>query len=93
MVSKDRSASTELAVDAGVSPEMLVHLLHHPPSPIQLHEMLEAADWYPETRTVTFGALINIRPRQNNRSMEIQDPGVRMRVERVIRTLFDEGKA
>jgi len=55
--------------------------------------MLEAADWYPETRTVTFGALINIRPRQNNRSMEIQDPGVRMRVERVIRTLFDEGKA
>lgn len=56
-------------------------------------EDIWGADWYPETRAVTFGALINIRPRQNNRSLEIQDPGVRMRVERVIRTLFEEGKA
>jgi hypothetical protein len=26
---------------------------------------------------VTFGALFNIRPRQNNRSMEVQDPALR----------------
>jgi Protein of unknown function (DUF5674) len=114
---------------------MPVHLLHHPHSPTQLREMLEAqvtyiklavdiargiaagggeyhadceevlledgsrqediwgADWYPETQAVTFGTLINIRPRQNNRSMEIQDTTVRVRVDRVVRTLFEEGGA
>ncbi len=36
-------------------------------------EDIWGADWYPENRTVTFGALINIRPREGNRSMEIED--------------------
>ena len=27
------------------------------------------ADWYPDSHAITFGALINIRPRQNNRAM------------------------
>ena len=30
------------------------------------------ADWYPMTQEVGYESLINIRPRQNNRSMEIQ---------------------
>ena len=47
------------------------------------------ADWYPDTRTVTFGALINIRPRQNNRSMEVRDPALRARIERVVRAVFE----
>jgi hypothetical protein len=38
------------------------------------------ADWLPETQEVTFESLINIRPRQNNRSMEIQDPDLRAQV-------------
>jgi hypothetical protein len=47
------------------------------------------ADWYPESRTVTFGALINIRARQDNRSMEVQDPTLRMRIEQVVRAVFE----
>ncbi|MEW6375911.1 MAG: DUF5674 family protein [Thermodesulfobacteriota bacterium] len=35
---------------------------------------LRGADWYPESKKVEFGALINIRPQQGNRGMEIEDP-------------------
>jgi hypothetical protein len=38
---------------------------------------------------VTFGALNNIRPRQDNRSMEVQDPTLRMRIEQVVRAVFE----
>ena len=54
-----------------------------------LQEDIWGADWYPESRTVRFGALINIRPRQGNRSMEIQDPVLRRRVELVVRNLLE----
>lgn len=37
-------------------------------------EFIWGADWNPETQEVTFESLINIRPRQNNRSLELQDP-------------------
>jgi hypothetical protein len=37
---------------------------------------------------VTFEALINIRPRQNNRSMLILDPSIRERVAQVVRSLL-----
>ncbi len=47
------------------------------------------ADWYPDSRAVTFGALINIRPRQNNRTMEVQDAALRARIERVVRGIFE----
>ena len=53
-----------------------------------LQENIWGADWYPESRTVTFGALINIRPRQGNRGMEIVDPALRARIEQVVRRLF-----
>ena len=52
-------------------------------------EDIWGADWYPESGVVTFGALINIRPRQANRSMEIQDPTVRTRVEGIVRRVFE----
>lgn len=38
------------------------------------------ADWIPKTQQVTFESLINSRPRQNNRSMEILDPEIRQQV-------------
>ena len=38
---------------------------------------------------MTFGALINIRPRQDNRSMEVQDPTLRVRIEHVVRAVFE----
>ncbi len=52
-------------------------------------EDIWGADWHPESRTVAFGALINIRPRQGNRSMEIQDPRLRARIEQILRAIFE----
>jgi len=51
-------------------------------------EDIWGADWYPDTRRVEFGALINIRPHQENRSMEIQDPKLRDRIETITRVLL-----
>ncbi|OKH30918.1 hypothetical protein NIES2119_30050 [[Phormidium ambiguum] IAM M-71] len=47
------------------------------------------ADWYPETKEVGFESLINIRPRQQNRSMEIQNPDLRQRIETIVRNLLE----
>lgn len=43
----------------------------------------EEADWVPETQEVRFEALINIRIRQGNPSMEILDPQLRGQVKRI----------
>jgi len=51
-------------------------------------EDIWGADWYPEHRKVEFGALINIRPHQGNRSMEIEDPKLRNRIETITRALL-----
>ena len=54
-----------------------------------LQENIWGADWYPDTRTVGFVALINIRPRQGNRGMEIEDPTLRRRIEAIVRRLAE----
>lgn len=46
------------------------------------------ADYNPNTRLVTFESLINIRPKQNNPSMEILDFEVRDRVQDIVLRLF-----
>jgi len=46
------------------------------------------ADWYPEEQEVTYESLINIRPLQNNRSSEIQDPQLRQRIAEVVKALL-----
>lgn len=51
-------------------------------------EFVWGADWNPETQEVTFESLINIRPRQNNRSLELQDPELRAKVEQITRDLL-----
>lgn len=51
-------------------------------------EFIWGADWNPESQEVTFESLINIRPRQNNRSLELQDPELRAKVEQVTRKLL-----
>ena len=48
------------------------------------------ADWYTETTEVGFESLINIRPRQNNRSMEILDPMLRHKIETIVRHLLEK---
>jgi hypothetical protein len=55
-------------------------------------EDIWGADWYPESRTVGFGALINIRPQQGNRGMEIENPRLRERIETIVRTLLEVDK-
>src|SRR4030042_548938 len=52
-------------------------------------EDIWGADWYPETKKVEFIALINIRPRQGNRGMEIEDSNLRAKVEAIVRRLLD----
>ncbi len=47
------------------------------------------ANWIPTEKKVTFEALLNIAPRRNNRSMEIQNPKVRALVETTVRNLLD----
>jgi hypothetical protein len=46
------------------------------------------AGWYPATEGMAFDSLINIRPRQGNRSLELQDPSLRARVEEITRRLL-----
>ena len=43
-------------------------------------EFIWGADWNPSAQQTTFESLINIRPRQNNPSMEILDPKIREQV-------------
>ncbi len=47
------------------------------------------ADWYPDSKTVGFTALINIRPDQGNRGMEIENSKLRERIETVVRNLLE----
>jgi hypothetical protein len=54
-------------------------------------ENIWGADWYPESRRVEFGALINIRPQQGNRGMEIEDPKLREEIEIIVRRLLETG--
>ncbi len=49
------------------------------------------ADWHPQTKTITFESIINIRPRQQNFSMEVQDLALRSRIEKIIRRLLEVG--
>ncbi len=52
-------------------------------------EDIWGADWAPNKREVSFESLINIRPRQNNRSMIIQDPELRNRIAKIVRSIFE----
>jgi hypothetical protein len=42
------------------------------------------ADWDPVNQIITFESLINLRPRQNNRKMEVQAPELRAKIERIV---------
>lgn len=51
-------------------------------------ENVWGADWNPFAQEVTFESLINIRPRQGNRRLEIEDPTLRDRIARIVRALL-----
>ncbi len=47
------------------------------------------ADWHPDTKTVTFESLINIRPRQHNFGLEVQDLALRGKIDQIVRKLME----
>lgn len=53
-----------------------------------LPEHIWGASIYPGDKTIDFVSLINIRPAQGNRSMEIEDPALKKRVENIIKMLL-----
>ena len=46
------------------------------------------ADWIPASRDVRFESLINIRPKQQNRSMTIVDPKLQQTIASIVRERF-----
>ncbi len=48
------------------------------------------ADWNPDTQEVTYEALINIRPRQKNRSMVIADLKIREQVAQIAHKILGD---
>jgi hypothetical protein len=53
-------------------------------------EFIWGADWDPAAQQVTFESLINIRPRQNNPSMEILDTEIQANVAKIARGLLGD---
>ena len=47
------------------------------------------AGWLPESREVRFESLINIRPKQGNRNMTVEDGGLRATIEQIVRERFE----
>ena len=52
-------------------------------------EDIWGANWIPSKQTIEFEALINIRPKQQNISMEIQNPTIKQQVETIVRKLLE----
>jgi hypothetical protein len=52
-------------------------------------ENVWGGDWYPDTGEVGFESLINIRPRQDNRGLELQSPVLRQKFEGIVRHLLE----
>jgi hypothetical protein len=46
-------------------------------------------DWFPDIKEVGFESLINIRPRQDNRGLELESPVLRQRFEAIVRRLME----
>jgi hypothetical protein len=44
--------------------------------------------WLPGENRIEYSALINIRPRQNNPSMELTDPDLRIRIQQIVENIL-----
>lgn len=56
-------------------------------------EDIWGANWDPKLKSLEFEALINIRPRANNRTMAIQNSNIKAQVEEIVRALMEEKKS
>ena len=52
-------------------------------------ENIWGADWYPLTKEVGFESIINVRPRQQNMTMEVRDLQLKSRIEKIVRYLLE----
>ena len=52
-------------------------------------EDLWGANWYPDSREIRFEALINIRPRQDNRRMQVESEATRYKIEVITRRILE----
>ena len=52
-------------------------------------EHVWGGDWFPGIQEVGFESLINIRPRQDNRGLELQNPALRRKFEDIVRCLLE----
>lgn len=53
-------------------------------------ENVWGADWIPFVNAVTFESLINIRPKQNNFTMKVNDPDLQIMIEAIVRELLEQ---
>lgn len=51
-------------------------------------EDIWGADWIASTQQISYEALINIRPHQNNPAMEILDRSIRVRIAEIVQRLL-----
>ena len=52
-------------------------------------ENIWGADWYPQTKEVGFESIINVRPRQQNMTMEVRNLQLKSRIEKIVRYLLE----
>ena len=67
---------------------MMIYIIRERATPQQMQEMLQALGTY--IKLAVDIPLINIRPRQNNRAMEILDPEIRGQVAQITCRLLGE---
>src|SRR5437899_2721388 len=48
-------------------------------------ENVWGADWIPSANAVTFESMINVRPGQNNFTMQVTDPELKTKIEHIVR--------
>ncbi len=83
----------KLAVDVATGAEAAGGKMHADCEEVLLdngskQEDIWGADWVPDKRMVEFESLINIRPRQGNRSAVVQSPILQVRSEEIVRKVF-----
>lgn len=48
------------------------------------------ANWYPYTQMIEYESIINIRPRDNNRAMEVQNHKIREKIREIVQNLLGD---
>ena len=77
-----------LAIDAELHSDLEAYLIEHGSN----QENLWGINLYPNKPKddfIEYTALINIRPHQNNRSMEIEDTNIKEKIKNIIASLVD----